>query len=264
VTGDGRADLVVYRPDGTGGTEMLVLAATGTGTAVTVSPPASWGVIPAPSMPNREIVRTGDVNGDGKADLVRVADEGGQTVVWVHTSTGNAFDIGTRWYESGSGTFDFDRLRVVVADVAGSPAADVAVVHGHEPGVTGITALVSDGSRLTAGPVWNAPAGALDTGGLWVTGADVAGDDHVDLITVVDSLDGHTAASAHIATDSTFTAPTAVWDSGQREWTTLSVGGLGPVPNLTSAAELSSSSNAPPAAHQPGGALPPPRCRSRR
>jgi len=111
VTGDGRADVVAERPDGS----LWLYTNGGSNTS-----PYSGGTLIGSSWDQFRNVTLADVTGDGRADLVAARPDG---TLWLYTNGGsntspysNATLIGTSWNQ-----FTF----VIGGDVTGDGRADV-------------------------------------------------------------------------------------------------------------------------------------------
>lgn len=156
----------------------------------------------------------GDVNGDGKADIVSFAAQG----VFVSTSTGSRFDHPLKWadgYNADAGWSSFDAYPRALGDVNGDGKADLV---GFAE--AGVSVSLSTGSSFAPGVQWikNFTRGA----GGWVSFnrlprhlADVNGDGRADIVGF-----GDAAVWVSLSQGSAFEAPKA-WVAGFVE----SVGG---------------------------------------
>jgi hypothetical protein len=111
VTGDGRADLVARRPDGT----LWLYTNNGSNTA-----PYDNGTLIGDGWQIFTWYLAGDVTGDGRADIVAAKPDG---TLWLYTNNGST----TSPYDSGAliGTAWEQFSRVTLADVTGDDRADV-------------------------------------------------------------------------------------------------------------------------------------------
>lgn len=217
VTGDGRADVLLGRPDG-----VRVLASTPDGLA----PPEPWSDGPVDGR-----IRAGDVTGDGRADLVRAVDGD----IWVHASTGAGFAAATRWWDSAPGL-----STVVVGDFTGSGADDVAVLGEQE-----IRVLASSGTALQPAVWWT---GSSDPTRIKLGVTDIDGDSRADLMAVQDQGYARTIARMIRSTGTAFRPPQTIADTGPGgwlEWSSVGYGVTGIVGDLTSGASATASSSAP-------------------
>jgi hypothetical protein len=152
VNGDGKADIVVFQHGTQAGTGVYVGLSNGSSFA----PAQKWNdyfcVV-------GEECAVGDVNGDGKADIV-VFQHGTQTGtgVYVGLSNGSSFAPAQKWNDyfcvspnvNGTGA-----ERCAVGDVNGDGKADIVVFqHGTQAG-TGVYVGRSNGSSFAPAKKWN-------------------------------------------------------------------------------------------------------------
>ncbi|XZG71319.1 FG-GAP-like repeat-containing protein [Chitinibacteraceae bacterium HSL-7] len=175
VNGDGRADLVGINADG-----VYVALSTGTG----FSAKQLWysGLNAAENwLQQNDTPRLfGDVNGDGKADLIGL----GQDRVMVALSTGSGFASAVEWgseFTKGSGWTSQNAMPRQLADVDGDGKQDLVGF-----GADGVYVALSTGSGFGGATKWIAGY-AVDTS--WSTQdkfprmlADINGDGKADLI----------------------------------------------------------------------------------
>jgi REP element-mobilizing transposase RayT len=172
VNNDGRDDLVGFGQNG-----VWVSLSTGSGFPT----PTRWvqAFDLAHGWTVQDYVRTvGDVNGDGKTDLVGF----GQNGVWVSLSTGSSFPAPTRWvqaFDLAHGWTVQDYVRTV-GDVNGDGKADLVGF-----GQNGVWVSLSTGSSFPAPSKWTS---AFDLSHGWTvaqfvrTVGDVNGDGMADLV----------------------------------------------------------------------------------
>jgi hypothetical protein len=192
VSGDGKADLVGFGQNG-----VWVSLSTGS----SFPAPTRWvqAFDLAHGWTVQDYVRTvGDVNGDGKADLVGF----GQNGVWVSLSTGSSFPAPTRWvqaFDLAHGWTVQDYVRTV-GDVNGDGKADLVGF-----GQNGVWVSLSTGSSFPAPTRW---VQAFDLAHGWTvqdyvrTVGDVNGDGKADLVGF-----GQNGVWVSLSTGSSFPAP---------------------------------------------------------
>ncbi|MFH1084553.1 MAG: VCBS repeat-containing protein [Chloroflexota bacterium] len=129
---------------------------------------------------------TGDVNGDGRADMVGF----GEGATWVALSTGTGFDAPVAWLsnfgrgpEAGNWT-SYNQYPRAVADVNGDGRADLVGF-----GIPGTLVALSTGTSFAPPTLWLKNLGAPPAAGGWTSFdryprlvADVTGDGKADLV----------------------------------------------------------------------------------
>jgi len=179
VTGDGRADVVVtngYTGDAAVDFRVWVFAQTGSGS---LAAPVSYAT--AGSYPNRIVsVATGDVTGDGRADVVVGVDHVG-VQVFPQTVAG-ALGAPTTYGSS-------DARQVRLGRLNGDSTLDVAAIGW---GTNTVSVLMSNGTGgLRAPLVYSAPHSGYDD----LEVGDVTGDGRDDLVV----MSGQTYATPNIS-----------------------------------------------------------------
>ncbi|MEU5150160.1 FG-GAP-like repeat-containing protein [Streptomyces yangpuensis] len=244
--GDGKADVGVLYNNGQSGegvnqTALWTFTSTGSGFS---GPVKKWDNVSAGTGSwnwNRSKVTTGDFDGDGKDDVGVLYNNGqnaggaNQTALWTLTSTGADFSNPVKKWDNvsaGSGSWNWDRSKVVAGDFTGDGKADVGVLYDNGQTSAGVnqTALwtfASTGSGFS-GPSrkWdNVSAGS----GSWnwdrskVTTGDFNGDGRADVGVLYDNgqtEDGRNQSAlwTFTSTGSDFSNPAKKWESGSGSW----------------------------------------------
>jgi len=201
VNKDGKADVVGFFSDG-----VYVSLSTGTSFGSPTRWIAKFGSSAAAggwSSQDKYPRTLGDVNGDGRADIVGFFSDG----VYVPRSTGTSFTTPTRWiagygYSAGGWTSQ-DKYPRFVADVNGDGKADVVGFAG-----SGVYVSLSTSTKFLAPTLWIAAFG-YSAGG-WTSQnlyprmlADVNADNRADVIGF-----GNGGAYVSLSTGSSFCAAT--------------------------------------------------------
>jgi hypothetical protein len=176
INGDGKADIVGFSSLGSMVSLSVTTSFSGSGVWI-----ANFGTAQTLNNYNIQPKAFGDVNGDGKADLVEFKYDG----TYVSLSDGVDFLPSTLWIAEYSisigGWSNFDYNPRVVADVNGDGKADVIGF-----GTAGTIVSLSDGTKFLGGNLWIANYGinqgwtSFDTYPRML--ADVNGDGMADII----------------------------------------------------------------------------------
>jgi hypothetical protein len=135
VTGDGSADLVVFRHgDGQTPGSAEVLVVTGQGLPLGSTRRGVWN---AGFCVSDQTCAVDDVNGDGKADLVAFTQDFG--LVWTSLSNGSGFGVNAVWHQF----FCVRGERCALGDVDGDAKADIIAFKPAAPGVEQGNVLVA-------------------------------------------------------------------------------------------------------------------------
>ncbi|MCG8968301.1 trypsin-like serine protease [Streptomyces sp. CL12-4] len=241
--GDGRGDVgVLYdngqQSDGANRTALWTFASTGIGFGAPVRKWDSTGTISWDW--SRSKVVSGDFDGDGRADVGVLYDNGRQsngvnrTTLWTFTSTGSGLGKPVKVWDNvadGGPSWDWSRSKVVSGDFDGDGRGDVGVLYdnGQQSDGANRTALwtfTSTGSGF-GGPVrkWDSTGSiSWDWGRSKVVSGDFDGDGRGDVGVLYDNgqqSDGanRTALWTFTSTGSGFGGPVRKWDStGSISW----------------------------------------------
>ncbi|MEH1163888.1 FG-GAP-like repeat-containing protein [Micromonospora sp. CPCC 205539] len=188
--GDGKADVVTF----TKGSLADVYAATSTGTGFTGTS-QKWNDF---FGLDGEQQSTGDVNGDGRDDIITFS-KGTTSDVYVGLSTGTGFAAGARWSDSFSPGGEVP----AVGDVNGDGRDDI-VSFSHDANAD-VHVSLSTGSSFAPATKWH---DFFALAGEYPAVADADGDGRADIIVFTQG----TAADVHVArsTGSSFGA-SALW-----------------------------------------------------
>jgi hypothetical protein len=132
-TGDGKADLMVAKDEGSSTWKFWVFAAAGSPGSVQFAAPVVWWANPPGYADwNRMKLIAGDLTGDGKADVGNFYDYGScHTRLWVHHSTGSAFGEGAVQWDGGPNNVCWDRARFIAGDVTGDGKDDWGHIYDY-------------------------------------------------------------------------------------------------------------------------------------
>jgi hypothetical protein len=164
-TGDGKSDLVAIKPTPS---RFVVWTSNGSG----FNTGSEWSFERLNYYGQGFL--SGDVDGDGKADLVAVQGKPSRFVVW--TSTGSGFNTGSEWNHE---QLDYSGQFFLSADVNGDGKADLIAIQFNP---SRIVVWTSNGSAFTRGREWSFER--LNYTGQQFLSGDVNGDGKADLIAI--------------------------------------------------------------------------------
>ncbi len=162
-------------------------------------PPVTWAL-------DSSQMRTADLNGDGKYDVVGIYDNGGGLMrFWSFISNGTDFSSVRRSYSGCSGCWDLARSRMLAADVNGDGKDDIVGVYDYGNGQMGMWNFISDGTSFsTVRRSYSGCIGCWDLVRSRMLAADVNGDGKDDIVGVYDYGGGQMSMWSFISDGSSF------------------------------------------------------------
>ncbi|KKN15726.1 hypothetical protein LCGC14_0983060, partial [marine sediment metagenome] len=230
--GDGKDDLVlVYRYSST---TMRAWVFTSTGSAFNGA--VSWYDSTGWNVSSTKFA-VGDINNDGKDDLVALYNYGTGVKLWKYTSNGSKFSVTETWYAETE-DWNWNSIKITAGDFNGDGKDEVSMLYNYNKvdGVYKTSAFVMKWP-LTSSPVkwWdNFPTGY---GWSWNASAPLSGDfngDEKDDMAIVYGYENETqmkifvftSKSNHDGSNYSYTfSPegSSIWfDSGEGNWNTAS------------------------------------------
>ncbi|MFG2058370.1 FG-GAP repeat domain-containing protein [Micromonospora sp. NPDC048930] len=205
VNGDGKDDIITFahgsNTEGASnaavGGDVYVGLSTGTGFLAG----ARWHDWFAPAA---EIPAVGDVNGDGKDDIVTFThDQDGRGDVYVALSTGTSFGPGLKWNDWFAPAGEYP----AVADVNGDGKADIITFTQGPSSAADVYVGLSTGSSFAAGVKWH---DLFAVGNELPRVGDVNGDGRADIVTF--TCDANADAYVALSNGSAFVGTTVKWN----------------------------------------------------
>jgi FG-GAP-like repeat len=212
--GDGRTDVAMLRDEGDVNITAWVFHAAGTSYRVPAAP--AWTCTPGCWFLHSGRTTAGDINGDGKDDLVHFHGYPGartRTFVFYGTTDGVAPPVVV--FDSGDGGWDVSRSREVVGDFNGDGRDDIGSFQDHG---TFTRLLIARGTATGISP-WEF---AQDGAWWWRYSKEVVGDfngDGKDDIALFhDYSNAHTKVVVGHGTATGISAWMQYWNSGPGQW----------------------------------------------
>ena len=205
VDGNGGADLILTTSQPSGGSAALVLLSTFQSFwyqgAWWSDPNTGWaGITPL----------VGDVNGDGKADFIFLANNNGVgTNAYVALSTGSGFGIPQLWW-NGTG-YGYSGIKAALGDVDNNGGVDLVLVTNQPSGGSAAIVLLSTYQGFMYDGIWWSDP---NTGWAGITPlvGDLNGDHKADFVFLADNNGVGTNAYVALSTGSGFQVPTLWWN----------------------------------------------------
>jgi hypothetical protein len=205
VNGDGKADVIAFVRTNNGSNDSDVYVALSNG--VGFSTPQKWADY---FCTLEEICAVGDVDGDGKADIVtfvRTNNGPNDSDVYVALSDGTKFGSSQKWHEY------FCTLQEIcaVGDANGDGKADLItfVRTNNGPNDSDVYVALSDGTKFGSSQKWHEYFCTLQE--ICAVG-DVNGDGKADLITFVRTNNGPNDSDVYVAlSNGTAFGPSQKW-----------------------------------------------------
>ncbi|MFF1819396.1 RICIN domain-containing protein [Kribbella sp. NPDC058245] len=164
----------------------------------------------------------GDSNGDGRADLNAIFDQGfGRTAIWSMPSAGMSFHTGVmEWDTSEGGSFALTRTRAVQGDWNKDGKADMALLREGAGRQIWLYKLMSEGNRYDAlDASWTSGANGWPLSTARVVSGDVDGDKASDIVVQNATANGGFEVLVFRAATN-FTAPVKWFTSeASNQWT---------------------------------------------
>jgi hypothetical protein len=161
LTGDGKGDIAILQESGRSSSKLWVFASTGSA----FSAAQVWRSWTGDWDWNRTKLTAADVNGDKRADLVALYDQGSSSsALYSFVSTGSGFSPTKLFWQSSPGGWNWERVNVGIGDFGRTGRSDVQMLYDYGSAQSKAWRFESK-TDATVGRVscaWGSAAGALD------------------------------------------------------------------------------------------------------
>ncbi len=168
-------------------------------------------------------ITAGDYNNDNIDDVAILYGYQAtrQSIAWVFTSSGTAFNSPIAWWSSGPGNWDWDGSKLTSGDYDNDGVSDLGVLYGYQATrETRAWVFISNGTAFNSPTVWwSSGPGNWDWDGSKLTTGDYNGDGSSDF-GIFYGYQTVTQAIAWVLTSSgtAFNSPVSWWNSGPGNW----------------------------------------------
>jgi thermitase len=180
VNGDGKDDLVGAYDSGGGLMKMWSFISNG---SIISSVYTSYTGCGGCWNLNSSQMFGGDINRDGRGDVIGVYDYGNSTMgMWAFRSNGSTFTSVSKVYSGCGGCWNVGSSQFVSADVNGDGRGDMVGIYNYGGSNMGMWSFLSNGSTLAATNSLPQCSGCWNLGGSQMMAADVNGDGRDDVL----------------------------------------------------------------------------------